>query len=242
MADKIWRAAVLVIGDEILSGRTRDTNTNWIARWLTGKGVRLAEVRVVPDVEADIVAAVNALRSKYDYVFTTGGIGPTHDDITSDSIAKAFGVELPLHPEACRMLDDHYKAADLDFTEERQRMARIPLGGNLIENPVSTAPGYQIENVFVMAGVPQIMQAMLDGLDERVEGGAQMLSESVTVNIPESELAGIVGKIQDDFPDSQVGSYPWYRKGVAGVEIVVRTTDPTILAAAIAAIKQALED
>lgn len=240
MSDKIYRAAMLVIGDEILSGRTQDVNVNWLARWLSAKGVRLSEVRIVPDIEDVIVSGLNSLRGSYDYVFTTGGIGPTHDDITAECVAKAFNVTLEIHPDAYRRLSEHYAKSGLEFTEARQRMARVPMGGTLIDNPVSIAPGFQIENVFVMAGVPKIMQGMLDSIAGKIIGGAEMFSKSVKVDIPESELAGVIGQIQRDYDDTQVGSYPFYRDGIAGVEVVIRGINQDRLDLAIAELTELL--
>jgi len=240
MSDKIYRAAMLVIGDEILSGRTQDVNVNWLARWLSAKGVRLSEVRIVPDDEAFIVAGLNSLRHEYDYVFTTGGIGPTHDDITAECVAKAFRVPLDTHPDAYQRLNDHYTKSGAPFTDARQRMARIPSGGTLIDNPVSVAPGFQVENVFVMAGVPKIMQGMLDSIADRIVGGAQMYSKSLKVDTPESAMADLIGKLQDDYPDTQVGSYPFYRDGVAGVEVVIRGVDQGQIDLALAELSELL--
>ncbi len=216
-------AALLIIGDEILSGRTRDANLPQLAEWLNARGVRLREVRVVPDLTETIVDAVNALRRAHDYLFTTGGIGPTHDDITADAIARAFDVPLTLHPEAFDLLAAHYP--DGEFTPARQRMARVPEGGALIENPVSVAPGFRIGNVFVLAGVPQIMRAMLDSLAHEDAGGAPMLSRSLGIPMPESAFAEDLAQLQAAHPDVQIGSYPYYREGRAGLHVVMRSTD-----------------
>ena len=220
-------AALLIIGDEILSGRTQDKNTSYIATWLNEIGVELSEVRVVPDDKARIVDGVNSLRTSYDYLFTTGGIGPTHDDITADCIAAAFDVPLLTHPVATNLLEKHYGADE--FTDARRRMARIPDGGVLIDNPVSIAPGFQVENVFVMAGVPKIMQAMLEGLRDRIKGGRSVLSRTLTVYAPESRLADILGEKQGAHDDISIGSYPFFREGIIGTEVVIRSKDAQIL-------------
>lgn len=236
--EKIVTAAMLVIGDEILSGRTQDTNSSYIARWLGELGIRLSEIRVVPDVQAEIVAALNNLRARYDYVFTSGGIGPTHDDITADAVAAAFAVPIGPHPQAMAILDAHYKPGE--FTEARQRMARIPDGAELIDNPVSKAPGFHIGNVFVLAGVPMILQAMLESLRHRVTGGAKMLSTSVGGAVAEGHVAGALGELQVQFPDVSLGSYPYFRRAEPGsdkvssygVNFVLRSTDAVRLALA----------
>lgn len=241
--EKIVTAAILVIGDEILSGRTQDTNSSHIARWLGEAGIRLSEIRVVPDVQAEIVAALNALRRRYTYVFTTGGIGPTHDDITADAVAVAFAVPIGFHPQAMAILAAHYKPGE--FTEARKRMARIPDGAELIDNPVSKAPGFHIGNVFVLAGVPMIMQAMLDSLRHRVTGGAKMLSASVGGAVAEGHVAGALGALQTQFPDVSLGSYPYFRRAGPGsdqvsgygVNFVLRSTDAGRLAEAREAVR-----
>lgn len=216
-------AALLIIGDEILSGRTRDANLPQLAEWLNARGVRLREVRIVPDRTETIVDAVNVLRRAHDYLFTTGGIGPTHDDITADAIARAFDVPLEAHPDAYDLLAAHY--ADGDFTPARQRMARVPAGGALIDNPVSVAPGFRIGNVFVLAGVPQIMRAMLDSLAHEVAGGDPMLSRTLGIPMPESAFAADLEQLQTAHPEVQIGSYPYYRDGRASLHVVMRSTD-----------------
>lgn len=222
-------AAILVIGNEILSGRTQDTNTNTIARFLAGLGIDLREVRVVGDFTDEIVAALNALRGRYDYVFTTGGIGPTHDDITADAIAKAFGVGIDFHPDAMAMLAAHYKTAEA-FNPMRQRMARIPAGASLIRNPVSIAPGFQIENVFVMAGVPMVMKAMLEDIAPRLRRSPIVRMATVTAPIPEGLIAAALAKLQDENPDVAIGSYPYYRDdGSHGVQLVGRSRNAMAL-------------
>ncbi|HLI10498.1 MAG TPA: molybdopterin-binding protein [Alphaproteobacteria bacterium] len=221
-------AAVLIIGNEILSGRTKDANLPFLAAELNKLGVRVMEARVVPDIEARIVEAVNALRRQYDYVFTTGGIGPTHDDITAESIAKAFGVALERHPEAVARLARQYKSPS-DLNEARLRMANVPAGGILIDNPVSAAPGFQIGNVFVMAGIPSIMQGMFGGLKSRLVGGAPVHSRSVATNLPEGRIAEGLGALQKRHPEVEIGSYPFYRAGQFGVSLVIRGTDVAAL-------------
>ncbi len=225
-------AAMLVIGDEILSGRTRDTNTHYIAHELTQRGIRLMEARVVADETADIVAAVNALRARWDHVFTSGGIGPTHDDITADAIAAAFGVPITHRADAMALLGAHYDRAGLPFNDARQRMARIPDGATLIDNPVSTAPGFTIGNVHVMAGVPNIFQAMLAGVLPTLTGGAPLLSQSLRVLRGEGEIAGPFGALAADFPDLSMGSYPFTINGAFGTNLVIRGTDASRLDAA----------
>ena len=230
-SEKIVTAAVLVIGDEILSGRTQDTNSSYIARWLGEAGIRLREIRVVPDVQAEIVTALNEVRGRFDYVFTTGGIGPTHDDITADAVAAAFAVPIGYHPVAMAILGAHYKPGE--FTEARKRMARIPESAELIDNPVSRAPGFRIQNVFVLAGVPMIMQAMLDSLRHLVTGGDRMLSASVGGAVAEGHVAAALGELQDQFPDVSLGSYPFFRRAEPGsgqvssygVNFVLRSTN-----------------
>jgi len=223
-------AAVLIIGDEILSGRTQDVNLAMIARFLGDWGVRLREARVIPDDEAAIVAAVNILRAAYTYVFTTGGIGPTHDDITADCMATAFGVGIDVRADALALLESRYSVDAL--TPARRRMARIPDGALLIGNPVSAAPGFQLENVFVMAGIPMIAETMMAGLKDRVAGGPPVLSATVKALLPEGAIAEGLGRIQADFPDLSIGSYPWLRGRQFGVNLVLRGTDPERLEAA----------
>jgi len=233
-AGKIVTAGAVIIGDEILSGRTQDVNLNYIAGWLLALGIQLREARVVPDVEARIVDAVNALRVDYDYVFTTGGIGPTHDDITADAIGKAFGVEVDFNPDALAILEAHYPEGE--FNESRRRMARTPVGASLIDNPVSKAPGFQIGNVFVLAGIPKINQAMLESLRHRLVGGAKVRSRSVAAALPEGSVAKGLGSIQDAFPAVSIGSYPYYRAQTFGCMLVVRSADAQALDAAFEAV------
>ncbi len=226
-------ACLIIIGNEILTGRTKDANLPYIAERLNAIGVRLAEARIIPDVEATIIETVNRCRRAFDYVFTTGGIGPTHDDITADCIAKAFGVPLERNPEAVRLLQTHYEKSGIELTEARLRMANIPAGAAFIDNPVSTAPGFQLENVFVMAGVPSIMQAMFEGVKHRLVGGAPMRSRTVTCLLPEGDLAPGLGRLQDRFPDVEIGSYPYFRRRKFGVSIVLRSVDGELLGKAL---------
>ncbi|WP_332118643.1 competence/damage-inducible protein A [Azorhizobium caulinodans] len=223
-------AAVLVIGDEILSGRTKDKNVGHIAERLTEIGVDLREVRVVPDVEEEIVAALNALRHRYTYVFTTGGIGPTHDDITADSVAKAFGVSIDVDPRARAMLLEYI--AEKDLNEARLRMARIPAGADLIVNEVSKAPGFKIGNVIVMAGVPRIMHAMLEAVLPTLDTGPKMLSETILANAKEGDIAGPLREIAERYPGVSIGSYPFLSETGPNTNLVVRSRDPELLAKA----------
>ncbi|OWJ64223.1 competence/damage-inducible protein A [Inquilinus limosus] len=232
---RIVTAAVLVIGDEILSGRTKDANMGFLAERLTELGIRLREARVVPDVPEEIIAAVNALRARYDYVFTTGGIGPTHDDITAECVARAFGVPLLRHPEAVRRLEAHYEPGQLN--EARLRMANVPEGGTLIDNPVSAAPGFRIGNVHVMAGVPRIMQAMFDGIAPTLAGGDKVLSRTVTCDLGEGVIAAGLGAIAAEYSELSVGSYPYFRAGKFGTSLVLRGTDAARLSAATEAVR-----
>jgi molybdopterin-biosynthesis enzyme MoeA-like protein len=228
--DEIVTAALLVIGDEILSGRTKDKNIGWIADHCTMIGIRLREVRVVADDPDAIVAGVNALRAQYTYLFTTGGIGPTHDDITADRVARAFGVPIDVDPRAVAMLRERYSESDL--TPARLRMARIPQGADLIENSVSKAPGFLIGNVIVMAGVPAIMQAMMIAVTPRLNTGRKMLSESIRVDAPEGDVADLLGECQKAFPDVLMGSYPVFEAGRYGTNLVLRSTDADRLSVA----------
>ena len=228
-------AAVLVIGDEILSGRTQDTNTNYIARQLGALGIDLREARIVGDAEAEIIAALNALRARYTYVFTTGGIGPTHDDITADAVAKAFGVGIDYHPEALAMLGARYKPGE--FNEMRKRMARIPQGAELVRNTASVAPGIHIGNVYVMAGVPMIMRAMMEDIVPHLERGAVVHAQTVQARIGEGRIAEGLMRIQNDFPDLALGSYPYYREDGFGVQLVARGRDAARVEAAALAIE-----
>lgn len=222
--DKNLTASILIIGNEILSGRTQDSNAMWIATKLAEHGISVTEIRVIPDIEDNIISAVHEMREKVGYLFTTGGIGPTHDDITSGSIAKAFGVPYEINTEAREILLKYYKS-ESELTPARMRMAHIPRGAKLIENPVSGAPGFQIENVYVMAGVPRIMQAMLDGILPTMQSGIPILSNTVTCDLPESKIAETLGNIQKQYEMIDIGSYPHYRAGEMGLSLVLRGTD-----------------
>ena len=237
---EIVTAAVLVIGDEILSGRTKDKNIGFIADHLTAIGIQLKEVRIVPDEQDKIVAGLDALRGGHDYVFTTGGIGPTHDDITADAVAKAFGVAIGVDPRAVAVMAPHYAARGLEFTPARRRMARLPAGAELVENTVSKAPGFMIGNVVVMAGVPNIMQAMLAAVTPRLATGKKMQSATLTVRRPESEIAELFGDVQKVFPDVPMGSYPFSDEQGYGSNLVLRAFDQARLEAAQAALEARL--
>ena len=226
-SSRIYTAALVIIGDEILSGRTQDANAAYLAKWLGVQGIRLREVRVVADETDAIGEAVNALRVKHDYLFTTGGIGPTHDDITVDAIAAALGREVIVHPDARAILADHYGD---QLTEARLRMARTPAGASLIENPRTKAPGIRVENIFIMAGVPMITQGMLAALDGQLEGGAPVLSRSVGAWTQESRAAEILRRTEKENPGVQIGSYPFWREGKTGANFVMRSTSEAQLA------------
>ncbi len=225
-------AAILVIGDEILSGRTQDSNSNTIANFLQPFGIALKEIRVIGDKEHEIIASLNALRTRYDYVFTTGGIGPTHDDITADAVAKAFGVNIGIRDDAIDMMLNRYNRDEL--TEARLRMARIPDGASLVKNPVSFAPGFQMENVFVMAGVPNIMRAMLDDIAPRLKTGKVIIAKTIKAdNLREGDIAKPLGEIAKKYPTLSFGSYPWFRGDGYGAQLVVRGNDEELLEAGI---------
>lgn len=228
MSERIWTAALVVIGDEILSGRTQDKNIAQLATWLNVQGIRLAEVRVVPDVEAAIVEAVNALRARNDYCFTTGGIGPTHDDITVDAIAAALGVPVVVHPEARAVLERHYEGRG-GLTDARLRMARVPEGAELIENRMSGAPGIRIGNLFILAGVPHIAAGMLDALTGTLEGGRPVVSRTVGAWVAESEIADLLRETERAHGGVAIGSYPFFREGRTGANFVVRATDAELV-------------
>lgn len=234
---EIVTAAMLVIGDEILSGRTKDRNIGHLADMMTAVGIDLKEVRIVADEEADIADAVNALRHRYTYVFTTGGIGPTHDDITADSVASAFGVPCDYDAKAYAMLEAHYAARGMEFTEARKRMARMPAGAGHIDNPVSLAPGFRIGNVHVMAGVPAIFQAMLDNVVPTLETGRKLMSATIHCPFGEGVIGGALGEIQKLHPRTIIGSYPKYQDGAFWTELVVRARDEAALDAAAAAVE-----
>lgn len=235
-------AAVLVIGDEILSGRTKDSNSGYIADHCTAIGIRLSEIRVVPDTLEDIVAAVNALRKRYDYVFTTGGIGPTHDDLTADAIARAFGVPIDIDSRAEAMLRAYFERRGVEITEARMRMARIPEGADLIENSVSVAPGFMIGNVITMAGVPSIMQVMLDAVTPKLRTGRQMHSVAIDVLHPEGTVAGVLGAHQAAYDDVAMGSYPTLRDHKPMVQLVLRSVDEARLAEAAEGLRARLRE
>ncbi|WP_370191419.1 competence/damage-inducible protein A [Qipengyuania sp.] len=224
MTERIYTAGLVVIGDEILSGRTHDKNIAQIASWLQVQGIRLSEVRVVPDVIERIVEAVDALREAYDYLFTTGGIGPTHDDITVDAVAQALGVPVVIHPQARAILERYYADKPGGLTEARLRMARVPEGAELIPNRMSGAPGIKLGNIHLMAGVPHITAGMLDALTGTLEGGAPLLSETVGCWTPESEVADILRQVEKAHEKCQIGSYPFFREGRVGANFVVRST------------------
>jgi molybdenum cofactor synthesis domain-containing protein len=232
---KIVTAALVVIGNEVLSGRTQDANVQFLAAGLNDAGVRLMEARVIADIEDEIVETLNALRDKYDYVFTTGGIGPTHDDITSAAVAKAFGREFGRNAEAEAILRDHYRPEDI--TEARLTMADMPEGAELIDNPVSRAPGFRVENVIVMPGVPRIMQAMFDGYKHNLAGGDPVQSVTITVALPEGVMAESLGDLQDTHSGVDFGSYPFVRHGRVGTCLVARSSDEGLLAAAEGALR-----
>jgi molybdenum cofactor synthesis domain-containing protein len=228
----IVTAALLVIGDEILSGRTKDKNIGHIADHLTAIGIQMKEVRIVPDEEPEIIDALNALRSRYNYVFTTGGIGPTHDDITADAIAKAFGVGIDVDERALAPMRAYFQRRGVELTTARMRMARIPFGAELVENSVSIAPGFMIGNVIVMAGVPNIMHVMLDAATKFLKTGKKMLSTALDLHRPEGEIADMFAALQKRYPDVPMGSYPFQRDGKPGTQLVLRSIDPARLAEA----------
>lgn len=228
----IVTAAMLVIGDEILSGRTKDRNIGYLADMMTAIGIDLKEVRIVPDEEDAIVSALNEIRTRYTYVFTTGGIGPTHDDITADAVAKAFGMPCEYDAKAYALLEESYARRGMEFTEARKRMARMPRGAEHIDNPVSVAPGFRIGNVHVMAGVPSIFQAMLDNVVPTLKTGTRMLSATVHCPVGEGAIGGPLAEIQHRHPDTIIGSYPKYGEGKFWTELVVRARNPQALEAA----------
>jgi molybdenum cofactor synthesis domain-containing protein len=238
----IVTAAILVIGDEILSGRTKDKNIGYIAEYLTNIGIDLKEVRVVSDDEKEIVDALNALRNRYTYVFTTGGIGPTHDDITADSVAKAFGVSIDVDPRARKLMEERFAARGVEMNEARLRMARIPAGAELVENKQSGAPGFWIGNVIVMAGVPSIMQAMLDAAAPKLQTGIRMLSETIKGDVREGDIGTELGEIAKLHPNVSIGSYPFFdEKTGPNTNLVIRSRDAAHLAAAKADVEAMLK-
>ena len=239
MTAKIWTAALVVIGDEILSGRTHDKNIAQVASWLQVQGIRLAEVRVVPDDEDRIAEAVNALRTTHDYLFTTGGIGPTHDDITVDAVAKALDLPVVVHPEARAILENYY-ATRGGLNDARLRMARVPEGADLIPNRMSGAPGIKIGNVHLMAGVPHITAQMLDALTGTLEGGAPLLTETIGCWVPESEVADVLREVEKGHANCSIGSYPFFRDGKVGANFVIRSTDARDLQSCVDTLSEAL--
>ena len=222
---KIWTAALVVIGDEILSGRTQDKNVAQVATWLNEQGIRLAEVRIVPDDKRRIAGTVNELRAAHDYLFTTGGIGPTHDDITVDAIAEAFNVAVVIHPDARAILEDYYRDRPGGLNEARLRMARVPEGAELIPNPTSGAPGVKIGNVYMMAGVPHIASSMLEALTGKLEGGRPIVSVTVGARAAESEVADLLRETEESHPGVAIGSYPFFKDGKYGANFVIRSED-----------------
>ena len=216
-------AAILIIGNEILSGRTQDTNTSTLATWLNSIGVKVNEVRVVPDVEEKIINTLNLLRKENNYVFTTGGIGPTHDDITAQSVSKAFNIKYEIHKEAFKILEAYYNPGE--FNEGRQKMVKMPEKANLILNPTSGAPGFNVDNVFCLPGVPSILKSMLGGLKNKILGGEPILSHTISLKTVESEIANSLTKVQDQNKDVEIGSYPFFHAGKLGVSIVIRSED-----------------
>ena len=221
--NKKVNAAILIIGNEILSGRTQDTNTGTLANWLNSIGVKVNEVRVVPDIEKKIIDSLNVLRIENDYVFTTGGIGPTHDDITAQSVAKAFGLKYEIHKEAFKILEAYYKPGE--FNEGRQKMVWMPENAELILNPTSGAPGFSVKNVFCLPGVPSILKSMLGGLKNKIIGGQPILSQTISLRTVESEIASSLNKVQDKNKEVEIGSYPFFHAGKLGVSIVLRSED-----------------
>ncbi len=240
-SQRIYTAALVIIGDEILSGRTQDKNVSQIALWLNIQGIRLKEVRVVADDEGAIVEAVNLLRARNDYLFTTGGIGPTHDDITVDAIAAALGVPVVLHPVAKEILERYYETRG-GINEGRLRMARVPEGADLIANKMSGAPGIKVGNIFIMAGVPHITAGMLDALTGTLEGGAPLLSHQIGCWVAESEIATLLGETEKAHAGCQIGSYPFFREGKVGANFVVRSTDAVMLNKCLQALKAGLSE
>jgi len=216
-------ASIIIIGNEVLSGRTKDLNTSTLALWLNSLGITVGEVRVIPDIEQTIIDTVHELRVKYNYVFTTGGIGPTHDDITAESISKAFNIEYGFHKEAFAILEKYYEPGN--FNDGRQKMAKMPVSANLILNPSSGAPGFYVENVFSLPGVPSILKAMIGGLNNVLVGGDPILSKTINLRTYESEIASSLTDVQDNNKDVEIGSYPFFRQGKLGVSIVLRSKD-----------------
>ena len=236
---KTIRAALIIIGDEILSGRTQDKNIGFLAERLTTRGINLHQVRIIPDEEGEIIEAVNTMRTKYDYVFTTGGIGPTHDDITAAAVAKAFGRKIQRHTGAMKALKKHYSTDD--FTETRKKMADMPRDVELIDNPVSGAPGFIIENVYVMAGVPDIMQGMFDGIKDTLTGGKPLKQKTISCNIREGDMAPHLNQIQNSHDQVTIGSYPFFHDGNVGVSVVLRGQNEIQLQRAVKDVRDAID-
>ncbi|MEM8914708.1 MAG: molybdopterin-binding protein [Pseudomonadota bacterium] len=234
-------AALMIVGNEILSGRTKDANLAYLGEKLGAVGIQMREARVVPDIDKEIITTVRALSARYTYVFSTGGIGPTHDDITAACIAEAFGTVLERNPEAEAMLRSHYDDP-AKLTEARLKMAEVPVGAELIANPVSKAPGFRLANVYVMAGVPKIMQAMLDNILPTLEGGKPFISRTVTGAVREGDIAGGLGALQAEHPDLDIGSYPYYQDGKFGTSIVVRGLNETEIDEVVDRVVQLMED
>ena len=222
-----FNAAILIIGNEILSGRTQDTNTSTLATWLNSLGVKVGEVRIIPDVEETIVSSVNLLRKNYNYVFTSGGIGPTHDDITSESVSKAFNLPYEKHEEGYKILEAYYKPGE--FNDGRQKMIWMPRGANLILNPTSGAPGFYVENVFVLPGVPSILKSMLGGIKNKIVGGNPIISHTISLRTFESHIADSLTDVQNKYQDVEIGSYPFFQAGKLGVSIVMRSDDQNLI-------------
>ena len=222
-----FNAAILIIGNEILSGRTQDTNTSTLATWLNSLGVKVGEVRVIPDVEKTIINSVNLLRKQYNYVFTSGGIGPTHDDITSESISKAFNVPYEKHEEGFKILEAYYKAGE--FNDGRQKMIWMPKGANLILNPTSGAPGFYLDNVFVLPGVPSILKSMLGGIKNKIIGGNPIISQTISLRTFESHIAESLTAVQNKYDNVEIGSYPFFHAGKLGVSIVIRSDNQDLI-------------
>ena len=226
-ANKKVNAAIIIIGNEILSGRTQDVNVVYLSKWLNGLGVKVVEVRVIPDFEDSIVNTINEVRKKFNYIFTTGGIGPTHDDITSRSIAKAFNLSYGYHKEAYEILEKYYYPGQ--FNKGRKKMAMLPDKALLIFNPSSGAPGFIVENVYCLPGVPSILKSMLGGLSNKIVGGRKILSKTVSLRTVESEIAASLEKVQNKFKDIEIGSYPFFKQGKIGVSIVIRSTEKNLI-------------
>ena len=222
-----FNAAILIIGNEILSGRTQDTNTSTLATWLNSLGVKVLEVRVIPDVEQTIISSVNLLRKQYTYVFTSGGIGPTHDDITSESVSKAFELPYERHEEGYKILEAYYKPGE--FNDGRQKMIWMPKGAKLILNPTSGAPGFYVENVFVLPGVPSILKSMLGGLKNKIVGGNPIISQTISLRTFESHIAESLTSVQNKYQNVEIGSYPFFHAGKLGVSIVIRSDDEKLI-------------